>query len=101
MLKVVLKQKLSDLSGRGEGVFQCEPRGWMQVFSLASEVVRVDATFVQFLQDGGTVGREVFVVVTVLLRTVNRWPREKMAGLVINDDGKSGGDGTRGCQEAP
>jgi hypothetical protein len=69
----------------------------MQVFSLASEVVRVDATFVQFSQDGGTSGREVFVVVKVLLRTASAWPRERMAGLVIDDDGKSGGDGTRGC----
>jgi hypothetical protein len=97
MLKVVLKQKVSDLSGSGEGVFQCEPGSWMQVLSLASEVVRVDATFVQFSQNGGTGSREVFVVVTVLLRIASPWPRERMAGLVIDDDGKSGGDGTRGC----
>jgi hypothetical protein len=70
----------------------------MQIFSLASEIVRVDATFVQFSQDGGIGGREVFVVVTVLLRTASPWPRERRAGLVIHDDdGKSGGDGTRGC----
>jgi hypothetical protein len=69
----------------------------MQIFSFASEVVRVDATFVPFLQDGGTGGPEVFVVVTVLLRTANPWPRERIAGLVIDVDGKSVGDGTRGC----
>jgi hypothetical protein len=69
----------------------------MQIFSLASEVARVDATFVQFSRDGGTGGPEVFAVVTVLLRTASPWPRERMAGLVIDDDGKSGGDGTRGC----
>jgi hypothetical protein len=97
MLKVVLKQKVSDLSGKRQGVFRCELGSWMQVFSLASEVVRVDATFVQFSEDGGTGGREVFVVVTVLLRTASPWPRERRAGLVIDDDGKSGGDGTRGC----